>query len=190
MRIIAGRYKGRRLDCPPSRFTRPSSGRLKEAIFSILESYCLKKELSFKSMTVMDAFAGSGALGLEALSRGAKKVFFIENNLTVFKILEKNVNQLGEEVRENVFLLKADSPRLRRSFPDQVDVLFLDPPYGKGLIFKTIDHFITLNLLKNSCLFVCERSCKEQDLIPENLELISEHCYGDSQVLLLKTKIF
>ncbi len=126
MRIIAGRFGGRRIAAPKGLRTRPTTDRVREALFSALQS-----RDAIRDASVLDAYAGTGALGLEALSRGARHVTFVEQDPTAFEHLRRNVAELGVEGQTT--LLKGDVLRILRSgrlLPGHpFSLLFLDPPY-------------------------------------------------------------
>ncbi|HWV57644.1 MAG TPA: 16S rRNA (guanine(966)-N(2))-methyltransferase RsmD [Longimicrobiales bacterium] len=125
MRIIAGRWRGRVIDAPPGRATRPTSDRVREAWMSAAESL-------LRDARVLDLFAGSGALGLEALSRGARSVTFVERAGPAVRTLKANIERLGATPQATV--VRADAMAfVRRLTPGQFDVVFADPPYGEGL---------------------------------------------------------
>lgn len=124
MRIIAGRWRSRPLQAPPGDSTRPTADRARETLFSML----LSRLGSFEGLTVLDLFAGSGALGLEALSRGAAQAFFAERDPAARKAIEAKIRALGAEAR----LVAHDATALPPA-PAPVDLIFLDPPYGSGL---------------------------------------------------------
>ncbi|MGL6043347.1 MAG: 16S rRNA (guanine(966)-N(2))-methyltransferase RsmD [Sandaracinobacteroides sp.] len=124
MRIIAGTWRSRPLDSPPGDGTRPTSDRARETLFSMLVS----RLGSFEGMTVLDLFAGSGALALEALSRGAAKASLVENDPAARKAIEANIKRLGAEAR----LIGHDACHLPPTIAP-VDLIFLDPPYKSGL---------------------------------------------------------
>jgi 16S rRNA (guanine966-N2)-methyltransferase len=121
MRVIAGQHKGRRLQAPPGLETRPTSDRVREALFSILGA-------RVQDARVLDLFAGSGALGIEALSRGAREATFVDNAAPAIRTLEANLRELGGDVT----VVRAEARRFlggaSRS-PRQYDLIFLDPPY-------------------------------------------------------------
>jgi 16S rRNA (guanine966-N2)-methyltransferase len=123
MRIIAGRWRGRPLVAPEGQATRPTADRVREALFSMLAS----RIGSFEGLRVADLFAGSGALGLEALSRGAAHCVFVENDRRAVDAIRRNLAQLGAS--GEVLARSADHAVL----PTPVDLAFLDPPYGSGL---------------------------------------------------------
>jgi 16S rRNA (guanine966-N2)-methyltransferase len=122
VRIIAGKWRGRPLDAPPGLTTRPSADRVRETLFSMLAS----RLGSFEELRVADLFAGSGALGFEALSRGARSVTFVENNATAAATIRRNSERLGASVQ----VLTGSALALPRSEP--FDLIFADPPYASG----------------------------------------------------------
>lgn len=133
MRIIAGRWRGRRLAAPAGQWVRPSAERLREALFSILTA----RLGSFESLSVADLFAGTGALGLEALSRGAAHVTFVEQDRHAMAVLGRNVAALGAGAQATLLQRPVESLAPAR---DGCDLLFLDPPYGLGLAEPALAH--------------------------------------------------
>lgn len=126
MRVIAGELKGRRILSPRGRDVRPTYDRVRESLFGILEP-------DIPGSLVLDLFAGSGSLGIEALSRGATEVVFVERSTAVLRVLEENITALGLEDRS--FVLKGDALRLardRRIPRAPFDLVFVDPPYSSG----------------------------------------------------------
>lgn len=133
MRIIAGEFRGRKLKTPAHRRTRPTADRVREAWFSILEP-------SLQGAAVLDLFAGSGALGLEALSRGSGHADFVELAKSPLSALEANVTALG--VAERVSIYHQDALRFARRLPEAAyDVALADPPYGSDYAKELIDVF-------------------------------------------------
>ena len=122
MRIIAGKWRGRPIDAPPGLATRPTADRVRETLFSMLAS----RLGSFEDLRVADLFAGSGALGLEALSRGAHSATFVERNATAAATIRRNAERLGAAVQ----VLAGSALRLPRSEP--FDLILADPPYAPG----------------------------------------------------------
>lgn len=125
MRIIAGAWRSRRLLAPEGENTRPTADRVRETLFSMLAS----RLGSFEWLHVLDLFAGSGALALEALSRGADSALLVEQGAAAARAVEANIRALGANAR----LLRADATRLPPA-PRAFDLVFLDPPYGQGLV--------------------------------------------------------
>src|SRR4051812_49103829 len=131
LRIVGGIHRGRRLIVPPGEAVRPTSDRAREALFNILSHGGLAASgLPFAERPVLDAFAGTGALGLEALSRGAASAAFIDNGREALTVLRHNVRELGEEDRTHIISGDATRPP-RAAFA--CAVAFLDPPYNSGL---------------------------------------------------------
>jgi 16S rRNA (guanine966-N2)-methyltransferase len=126
MRVIAGRLGGRRLKAPPGRVTRPTSDRVREALFSMLRDV--------DGASVLDLFAGTGALGIEALSRGARTAVFVERDVDVARVLSANLEALGI-ARETAQVRRADALQALRSArgrKETYDLIFIDPPYGQA----------------------------------------------------------
>ena len=134
MRIIAGEWGGRSIEAPPGLSTRPTADRVRETLFSMLAS----RLGSFDGLRVADLFAGSGALGLEALSRGASQAAFVESDSEALRVLERNVEKLGANNRAHI--LAGSAVKLPRSEP--FHLIFADPPYvpesGSGVIQAVI----------------------------------------------------
>jgi 16S rRNA (guanine966-N2)-methyltransferase len=124
MRIIAGEWRGRTIEAPPGQATRPTADRVRETLFSMLAS----RLGSFEDLRVADLFAGSGALGFEALSRGAATATFVENDVKASAVIRRNAEKLGASDR--VHILGGSALALPRS--DPFDLIFADPPYASG----------------------------------------------------------
>ena len=124
MRIIAGEWRGRAIEAPPGIATRPTSDRAREGLFSMLAS----RLGSFEGLAVVDLFAGTGALGLEALSRGAAHCTFVEKDRAALEALRRNIERLGAGERAGIRAQAAEHVAL-----GPCDLVFLDPPYGAGL---------------------------------------------------------
>ena len=172
MRIIAGEAKGRRLAAPPGLYTRPTADRVREALFSVLA-------MQVADARVLDAFAGSGALGLEALSRGAASALFIERDTAAQKALRRNIEYCrlpGAEV------LRGDAARLLRALPPrQFEIIFLDPPYNQGLLNTALSLVVSAGLLAQDGVVVAESAAKNSEFIlPSQLENYKYSVYGDT----------
>ena len=128
--IIGGKYKRTNI-VVPNKLVRPTSALKREAIFSILESYAIKNSINiYKDKSIIDIYAGSGLIGLEAISRGIKKSYFIENNEKVLKILENNCRKVCKNQEYEIIFEKAITA-LDRGFDVEPSIIFLDPPYYK-----------------------------------------------------------
>ena len=182
--IIGGKYKNTSIEVT-SKLVRPTSAFKREAIFSILESYSIKHSIEiYKNKSILDIFAGSGLIGLEAISRGIEKSYFIENNDEVIKILEKNCQKICKKNEfEIIFGNAIDS--LDKKFFIEVSIIFIDPPYKKENI-----NLLLLKILKNkikakNTVIVIEISKEEKITIPEGLSFIKEKIYGKTKILFL-----
>ena len=182
--IIGGKYKKTILEVP-SKLVRPTSAFKREAIFSILESYSIQQSIEiYKNKSIIDIFAGSGLIGLEAISRGIEKSYFIENNDTVIKILEKNCQKICKKNEFEIILGNAiDS--LNKDFVIEPSIIFIDPPYKKENI-----NLLLLKILKNKIktknTFIIIETTKEEKInIPEDLSILKEKIYGKTKILFL-----
>lgn len=171
MRIIAGEWRGRRLKAPPGRDVRPTTDRVREAWMSALGP-------SIPGARVLDLFSGSGALGLECLSRGAAHVVFVERARGGLKAIEENVGLLG--CRDRVQVVQADALRyLRGLAPGAFDLALADPPYGQGLAAQLVEAFAVTPFARE--LWVEHRVT---DAVPE-LPGIRQRRYGDTVLTTL-----
>ena len=150
MRVITGCARGRRLETLyGEEITRPTTESVKEALFSMIQFELEEKK-------VIDLFAGSGQLGIEALSRGARHCTFLENNREALKVVENNVLHCGFKDKSNIIFADAATYLLRK---ENFDIAFLDPPYNKGLMEKCLP--LVLNLMSDDGIVVCETSASE-----------------------------
>lgn len=173
MRIIAGEFKRRRLDSPEGRGTRPTSDKVREAVFSILME-------DIYGSVFCDLFAGSGAMGLEALSRGAEKSYFCENSGETMKYLRNNIEKCG--VKDKAIVYRGDYKKgLSKIVANgqKVDIVFIDPPFGSELIEPAIAEIEKLDLLADDGYILIEHDIRKP--LPEKLgkfSLIKERKYG------------
>jgi 16S rRNA (guanine966-N2)-methyltransferase len=180
MRIITGTSKGRRLATPKSQAIRPTSDRVKESIFNILG-----KEVEGK--IVLDLFAGTGNLGIEALSRGAKKALFVENGRQALRLIQRNLSQCGMKERSEI--LSKDVSRaigILNQRGESFDLILMDPPYEKGLIQKTLIKLHSNRIYHEDSILLIEHDRREP--IPKTLEgwtLIRQQGIGDTVISFL-----
>lgn len=156
MRVIAGTGRGRKLSAPPGVTTRPTSDRVKEALFSILAS-----RIDFTDIRVLDICAGTGSLGIEALSRGAGTCCFIESNLSVKAILEKNLLVTGCQNRSEIVTMDAvKALTVIAGRGQQFDLAFFDPPYDSELYQRVPEAVAAAPLLTTGSILVAECSAR------------------------------
>jgi 16S rRNA (guanine966-N2)-methyltransferase len=184
MRIVAGRHRGRRLLAPPGETVRPTSDRAREALFNILSHGQLAAEgIPFAGAAVLDAFAGTGALGLEALSRGAAEAAFIEQDREALATLRQNIAALGEDGRARI--VAGDATRLPRA-PSAYALAFLDPPYRSGLAAAALTALDAAGWLAPDALAVVELAAREELTPPAGFFLLDERVYGAARLLFLR----
>ncbi len=174
LRIIAGAYAQKRLELPPANITRPVSEKARGAIFNMLDDRIVGAK-------VLDVYAGSGALGLEALSRGAASVDFVEKNGRVSGVLQNNVAELGAGERAEVFVRTVD--QFLRHIKAEYDVVFMDPPYAD---FDPTMVERVGNLLQYGGTMVVSTSSKVEFAAPKGLEIARQKVYGDSMITILE----
>jgi 16S rRNA (guanine966-N2)-methyltransferase len=184
MRIVAGRHRGRRLLSPPGGTVRPTSDRAREALFNVLShGEFAAAGIPFADATVLDAFAGTGALGLEALSRGAAEAVFIEQDREALAFLRKNIEALGEEARARVIAGDATRPP---HAPSRCAVVFLDPPYRSGLAAPALKALAAAGWLVPNALAVIELAAREHFAPPPGFTILDERVYGAARLAFLR----
>jgi 16S rRNA (guanine966-N2)-methyltransferase len=176
MRIIAGRWRGRPLDSPPGTGTRPTSDRAREGLFSMLAS----RLGSFEGLNVADLFAGTGALGLEALSRGAAHCTFVEKDRAALDTLRRNIARLGAADRAD---LRAQAVEHAPPPPRPFDLIMLDPPYGAGLARPALDR--AADWLAHGGWLSLELH-GESPTLPPGVELDTARRFGKATLLLIR----
>lgn len=174
MRIISGKYAGHKLSSPKGD-TRPTLDRVRESLFNIIRS-------EIKESTCLDLFAGSGAIGLELLSRGAKYVYFCEKNIENFKVIKKNISALGVEDKSKLF--KSDYKNILSKIPEKLDIIFLDPPYNKDMEYEALDLIKKHELCNEDTLIIVEATHSLKNL--NGYTLIDERKYGTVILSFLK----
>ena len=184
MRIVGGRFKGRALSAPAGRDIRPTSDRLREAMFNILE-HAYDDPVS--GARVLDLFAGTGALGIEALSRGARSALFVDAGLEARGIIRANLEALG--IMGLARISKRDVAHLGPAGAQGgFTLVFADPPYGKGLAGKALAALLRGNWLATGALVVVEEAKGAEIDVPDGFSVEETRTYGDTQVMVLRLK--
>jgi len=189
MRIVAGRHRGRSLVAPEGLAVRPTSDRAREALFDILASGRLSgSDSALDEAIVLDAFAGSGALGLEALSRGAVHAVFMENHAPALAALKRNITTLDEGERAE--LLRADVLRPRpptgRARTSGCDLILLDPPYNQGLAAPALTALAAGGWLATGALCCVELMAREPFEPPDGFTTLESRKYGKARLEFLR----
>lgn len=183
MRVIAGIAKGRKLSAPRGGDIRPTSDRVKEAIFNIISD-------TVQDAEVLDLFAGTGSLGIEALSRGAIKAYFVDSRLESIKLIKKNLELTG--LQDKASVIKADVNKAVDRFIKsgiKFKLIFLDPPYRISVSFlDAILLMLATHMLNSDGLLILEHSAKSEPRTVEGLEVESTRIYGDTAVTFYRMK--
>lgn len=175
MRVIAGKYKSRRLECPKGTLMRPTTDKVKEAVFGSLQ-------FKIPGAVVLDAFAGSGSLGIEALSRGAAHVDFVEKNGDCLRALKANLEMVNTD---NFSVIKGDVLK-NMSRLERYSIVFLDPPYDEALYLPTLKMAHDKAILEKGCLIVMECRKKFDFILPKEYNFIKRKDYGDISLWFLE----
>ncbi len=185
MRIAAGKLKGRAIVAPEGQGTRPTSDRARQAIFNVLEHAAWAEPL--QGARVMDLFAGSGALGFEAMSRGAAFALFVETDEDARGAIRDNADAYGVMGATRVHRRSATDLGVRPgSDGEAFDLAFLDPPYGKGLGEQALARLIEGNWLKPGATVVFERGSDEPEIETSGYARLDARDYGAARVLFLR----
>lgn len=175
MRVITGQAKGRRLKAPKGMNTRPTSDRTKESLFNIIGDRLVDK-------TVLDLYAGTGAIGIEALSRGADSVVFVEKDPRVVKIIRENLALTGFANQAEIICQDVDYAVGVLAFKNRTfDIVFLDPPYLKNLLQKSIETLVNHDIINPGGLVITESS--KLDILSDQygkVQLLRQERYGDT----------
>ena len=185
MRVIGGKFKGLKLMPPNDLGIRPTSDRLKEALFSILDSK--KYNINIHNSSVIDICSGTGALGIEALSRGAKEVCFIDKDIKSIRIIQKNTSKLNINHEDKIFIniVKDEVTNALQKINSIYDIVLIDPPYNTNIINETLQDLKNYNLIKaHSYIFAESSNAEIFDF--NGYELLDTKKYGKSKLTILK----
>lgn len=177
MRVISGKARGTKLETIEGQETRPTTDRVKESLFNMIQ-------FDIRNQQVLDLFAGSGALGIEAASRGASSVKLVENNQACRQIIEKNMEKTH---LDNISFELMDSFQFLEHTMEKFDVIFLDPPYFKGMDQRAIELILENEVLNSNGLIVVERDKKDKTTLEFNgLTTIKEKRYGRTNIIIFR----
>ncbi len=182
MRIISGRFKGKKLLLPKDKNTRPLKDLVKESIFNLLE-HSKKMNINLENSTILDLFSGSGSFGIECLSRESKCVYFFENYFEAIQVLEKNLLLFKNEKKFQIF--KDDCFEYFNSdkkIDKNFDIIFIDPPFKEMKINMLIEKIIYRKLLKKNGILIIHRHKKDKIVITEKINILDTRTYGVSKV--------
>ena len=182
MRIISGKFKGKKILEPKDLNTRPLKDLTKESIFNIIQ-HSNKFKINFENSEILDLFSGTGSFGIECISRGAKFVTFVENYKEILPILKKNLANLKLDsnysiIEKNIF----DNLNLKE-FEKQFDIIFLDPPYKEKNLKDVLLYLIDEKILKIDGIIILHRHKKQIDKFPTKLKILEEKKYGLAKII-------
>ena len=185
MRIISGHFKGKKILEPKNKNTRPLKDLVKESIFNIVH-HSKKFNINIEDSVILDLFSGVGSFGIEALSRGAQHVMFVENYNDVLPILKKNIEKINQkeksEIIEKNILNEIDFKKIDQKF----DIIFLDPPFKKKNIEILINKIYKSEILKDTGIMIIHRHYKKNEILIPEFQTIEEKKYGISKIIFGK----
>ena len=185
MRIIGGKYKGLKLIPPDGSKIRPTSDRLKESLFSIISSN--KYKINMESCNVLDICSGTGSLGIEALSRGAISVYFIDKDHSSINLVHKNISKLkiNEQINNNVKIIKDEATKALKNIKKIFQIILIDPPYNTNITEKCLFKLKEFNLI-NQGSYIFAESSKTETLNCKGYQILDIKKYGNSKLTILK----
>jgi len=187
MKIIAGKHKGRLIKTSDNKNYRPTTGRTREALFSILSSgrFLTDAGSILNNAIILDLFCGTGSFSFEALSRGAKRVIAIDIEQDHIYLVKENAIKFGEV--ENITVIRADAAMLPRA-KQECDIVFMDPPYNQNLVAKALKSLKDKCWLKNGAIIITELDRKETLEEIVEFSIIDERIYGKTKIIILEYK--
>ena len=180
MRIISGKARGTKLYTLEGMVTRPTLDRVKESLFNIIQNEIV-------GSVFLDMFSGSGAIGLEAASRGAKKTILCEKNKEAISVIKKNI----EKTHLDVKLYEMPYEKMLNSLDEKLDIVYIDPPYKTDLAYESVKKLLDLNLLNSESLVIIETDEEERVVKQINeleVEIVNKRKYGRVHLIFLKRK--
>jgi len=180
LRITSGRLKGRLINVPRSELVRPTTERVRQTIFNILNN-----KISFEGIRVLDLYAGTGALGFECLSRGADEIHFVENDRVIYENLEKNISLLKAENNCRIYKTSAINFSSQKK-ETGYDLILADPPFFKDDIYNVVENIFSNKYLREDGLMIVERSIQTKLNDIENLKVEPFKIIGDACLYELK----
>ena len=182
MRIISGKFKGKKILEPNDLNTRPLKDLTKESIFNIIK-HSNRFDINFENSEILDLFSGTGSFGIECISRGAKFVTFVENYNGILPILKKNLANL--KLASNYLVIEKNVFNYLNlnEFKKQFDIIFLDPPYKEKELNELLLLLINEKILKQDGIIIIHRHKKQTDILPNQINILEEKKYGISKIL-------
>ena len=182
MRIISGIAKGKKIVLPINKKTRPLKDMVRESIFNIIKHSDLLK-LELEKCIILDLFSGIGSFGLEAISRGAKKVVFFENYKPAVNLLSKNIDILSFKNKTEIFNKNIYTVNCFKELKNKFNIVFLDPPFKEKNINLILENLSNYKLFNSETLIIIHRHKKTLDSLDKTLKIKKEKIYGSSKIL-------
>ena len=184
MRIISGKFRGLKLHSPTNIEIRPTSDRLRESLFSIINSN--KYDVNIIDANVIDICTGTGALGIEALSRGAKNLYLIDNEQNSLDIVKTNLSKIKSyDIESSVYIRKADAKKPFKNINLIFNIVLIDPPYNSSIIQQCLPLLKEYNLIDENSVIFAETS-KQETISVENFKVLDTKFYGKSKLTIMK----
>jgi 16S rRNA (guanine966-N2)-methyltransferase len=184
MRIISGKFRGLKLHSPTNIEIRPTSDRLRESLFSIINSN--KYDVNIIDANVIDICTGTGALGIEALSRGAKNLYLIDNEQNSLDIVKTNLSKIKSyDIESSVYIRKADAKKPFKNINLIFNIVLIDPPYNSSIIQQCLPLLKEYNLIDEDSIIFAETS-KQETISVENFKVLDTKFYGKSKLTIMK----
>ena len=183
MRIIGGKFSGRKIFDPIDKNTRPLKDLVRGSIFNILEHSKFQK-VFLKNSNILDLFSGIGSFGIECISRGSSKVYFFENHINSLNILNKNIKLLN--CKENTIIFKEDAFKIhtmKNFLKKKFDLIFLDPPFKQKNINLLIDDIFKIKILDKNGIIILHRNKKDVEKYGNNFKINRQENYGLSKII-------
>ena len=183
MRVISGKFRGKKITLPKDKKTRPLRDLVKESIFNLIQ-HSNKFDCVIDNSNILDLFSGSGSFGIECISRNAKKVVFIENYKEAIKVLKKNTSIFNKEEKYKIFDEDCFNFFKSKKLSDKFNIIFLDPPYKEKKINILIDNIKKKEILSNDGIIIIHRHKKDNIDVSKNLNILDERNYGISKIII------
>jgi 16S rRNA (guanine966-N2)-methyltransferase len=176
VRVISGSARGKKLLPVPGMATRPTTDRVKESVFNILQ-------FKVYQARVLDLFAGTGQMGIEALSRGASRCVFVDQATAAIRVIEKNVQ--AAQVGDRAKIMQTDYASFLSGCGEKFDILFLDPPYGGKVLNHALKIVEKFDILDSDGIIICESNVEDEIIVPESFSVQKTYRYGTIQLMKL-----
>ena len=184
MRIISGTFRGKKILEPKDSKTRPLKDLTKESIFNLI-IHSNKFKVDLKNSYILDLFSGVGSFGLECLSRGVKKITFVENYDSVLPILKRNLANLKSVTNYEILKKNIYEKNIFLNFKYQIDLIFIDPPYKDKKLNQIFENIKETEILNKNGIIILHRHKNEQDVIPKGFTIVEEKKYGLSKIIFI-----